>query len=96
MVKYNILKFKKSSRKNKKYDVYVYIDDKLKKISFGDNRMQQWKDQTPLKLYSHMDHNDPKRRKQYRARASKIKNKKGEYTFNKPEYANYWSYNYLW
>lgn len=62
----------KSSRKNKKY--MAIVDDK--KIHFGDNRFQQYKDRTPLKLYSHLDHNDKKRRMNYFKRHSGVSTKK--------------------
>ena len=84
--------FKKSTRKNKKY--MVNYGDKW--IHFGDKRYQHFMDSTPLKLYSHMDHNDYERRKNYRDRARGITNKYGELTYDNPNYANYWSYNYLW
>lgn len=47
------------------------ILDNGKSIHFGDNRYQQYKDSTQLKLYSHLDHNDTKRRKSYYARHGK-------------------------
>jgi hypothetical protein len=34
-------------------------------------RYQQYKDRTPLKLYSNLDHNDPKRRELYYKRHPK-------------------------
>lgn len=48
-----------------------------KKVSFGDKRYQHYKDQTPLKLYSHLDHLDPKRRASYRARHGASVDKNG-------------------
>ena len=65
-------------------------------IHFGDKRYQQYKDTTPLRIYSNLDHLDKKRRYRYRARASKIKNKQGEYTYKNPKYANYYAYKFLW
>ena len=41
-------------------------------------------------------HKDKERRDKYLARAKKIKNKKGELTYENPESANYWSVNLLW
>ena len=70
-----------SSRKHKKYAVLY----KGKIIHFGDKRYEDF-----------LDHNDPKRRDSYRKRASKIKNKKGELTFNDKFSPNYWSYHILW
>ena len=89
-------KFFKSNVKNKKYRVEFMYNGKLHKVNFGDKRYEQFKDSTPLKLYNHLDHNNKERRKNYRARASRIKNKKGELTYKNPLYPNYWSYKYLW
>ena len=41
-------------------------------------------------------HKDKERKDKYLARAKKIKNKKGELTYENPESANYWSVNLLW
>ena len=52
-----------STRKNKKYDVFKnnkYL------LSFGDSRYQQFYDK--LGHYSHLDHNDHKRRMAYYSR----------------------------
>ncbi len=87
------MKFIKSPVKYKKYRV---ISPRGKIIDFGDTRYQHYKDQTNLKLYSNLDHLDEKRRILYRGRACKIKNKNNQLTYNNPEYANYYSYNYLW
>ena len=76
----------KSQRKNKKFSVYVKgKDGKPKLIHFGDSRYEDF-----------TQHKDKKRRESYRKRASKIKNKKGEYTYKLKDTPNYWSYNYLW
>ena len=54
---------------NKKYKVEKWMGGKkVKTIQFGDNRYQQFKDKTPLKLYSSKDHGDTKRKKAYHAR----------------------------
>jgi hypothetical protein len=52
---------------NKKYKVIV----NGKVIQFGDKSHQQFRDSTPLKLYSHLDHNDMQRRKAFHARHKK-------------------------
>ena len=71
------MKFEKSKLKNKKYSV---ITPKGKKINFGDKRFQQFKDSTGLGLYSDLDHNDKKRKKNYCKRSGNIKDKKGDFT----------------
>jgi hypothetical protein len=87
------MNFIKSPVKNKKYRI---TSPKGKTIDFGDIRYEHYKDKTNLKLYSNLNHNDKHRRDLYRTRTSKIKNKQGQLTYNNPEYANYYSYNYLW
>jgi hypothetical protein len=74
--------FKKSKRKNKKYDVFKnnrYV------VSFGDNRYQQYKDK--IGIYKSLDHGDKKRRDNYYARHGK-ESRLGS--------AKYFSHKYLW
>ena len=78
--------FKKSTRKNKKYDVYRKSTKKYI-TSFGDPTYQQFQDKTPVKLYKHLDHNDPKRKKLYYARHGK------DAKFESPKY---FSHKFLW
>jgi hypothetical protein len=77
---------KVSTRKNKKYDVYKNGDYLL---SFGDKRYEQYKDSTPLKHYSHLDHNDKERRRLY-----KIRHKNDH--IDDPNYPGFWSDKFLW
>ena len=65
-------------------------------IHFGDKRYQQYKDQTPAKLYSHLDHNDNERRQRYLKRARGIKDKNGKITYQNKSSPNYYSVKYLW
>lgn len=74
-----------SNRKNKKYDVYK--NDKYV-LSFGDSNMQHYKDR--LGYYSYLDHNDKKRRVNFKNRFKKLI---AENDKNKP---TYWSTKYLW
>jgi hypothetical protein len=74
--------FKVSTRKNKKYD--VYIGDKYI-VSFGDKRYQQYYDK--LGHYSELNHMDDKRRLNYYKRFGKDV-KEGT--------AKYFSHKYLW
>lgn len=85
--------FSESDRKDKKYSV---LTPSGRKIYFGDPNSQQWKDSTGLGVYTHLNHNDPKRRRSYLARAGGIRNKAKELTKDNPEYANYYSIRYLW
>ena len=87
------MNFKKSTRDGKKYMV---VAPNGKTIHFGDIKMEQYRDTTPLKLYTYLNHNDEKRRKSYLARAKGIKNKKGELTWKNKNSANYYSIHFLW
>lgn len=74
--------FRKSTRKNKKYDVFKnnkYL------VSFGDNRYQQYFDK--IGSYSRLNHNDKKRRDNYYSRFGKNA---------KYETAKWFSHKYLW
>ena len=85
---YKLLGFEKGTG-NKKYN--ALLQDKktkqIKKISFGDIRYQQYKDNV-LGLYSHLDHNDIKRKNNYRTRHKH--DKLNEYS------AGHFSYYWLW
>ena len=75
-MKEKIIKFQKSPLRFKKYRATIKNKNGIKHIDFGDNRYQQYKDSTPLKLYRKLDHNDTKRRHNYFSRHSKIKYKR--------------------
>lgn len=85
-IKRGIYYFRKSTRKNKKYDVFKKVDGELKKItSFGSSIHQQFKDK--IGLYKHLDHGDKKRKDAYYSRHGKDA---------KFESAKYFSHKYLW
>lgn len=88
---YTLIGFEKSKEKNKKYSAIIEHKKTKKKVrlNFGQLPYQQYMDSTPLKLYSHLDHNDEKRRKNYQAR-HKVYLKDGYFS------PSYFSYNYLW
>ena len=71
-----------STRKNNKYMVTLKSG---KKVHFGST-----------KYADYLTHKDKERREKYLTRATKIKNKQGELTYNNPESANFWSVNLLW
>jgi len=85
MVERELYKPFKSSAKNKKYSVYVMKDGKRKLIHFGDSRYNQFRDK--LGHYSHLDHNDSKRKKAYYARHGQTSDITS---------AKYYSHRYLW
>ena len=47
-------------------------------------------------VYTHLNHNDEKRRASYLARAKGIKDKNGNLTWKNKSSANYFSIRYLW
>ena len=65
--------------------IYVVTLEDGKKIHFGS-----------VKYENYLIHGDEKRREKYLARAKKIKNKFGKFTFENPESANYWNVKLLW
>lgn len=75
----------KSSAKHKKYSVYVMKNGNKRLIHFGDNRYQHFKDK--IGSWSHLNHNDPERRKKYLARHGRTKDKNT---------ASYWATKVLW
>lgn len=77
-------------RKNKKYSVLKYNPETNEYeylLSFGQQNYAQYRDKTPLKLYSYLDHNDEKRRQNYYKRHG---------TTNNIESAKWWSHTFLW
>lgn len=76
---------KKSTRQYKKY-MAIFTSPK-RTVHFGDKRYQQYRDSTPLGLYSHLNHMDTTRRKRYYNRHGK----------NAELYSPKWfSHKYLW
>tara|TARA_R100001591_G_scaffold104293_1_gene111898 strand:- start:845 stop:1087 length:243 start_codon:yes stop_codon:yes gene_type:complete len=71
----------KSTRKNKKY--MILTDKGI--VHFGDKRYGQFKDK--IGLYSHLDSNDPARKKAYYDRHGKSAKK---------DTAKFFSHKYLW
>jgi len=70
-MKEKVLKFTRGPN-HKKYTAHVRHTktNKVRKIHFGDNRYQQYKDRTPNKLYAHKDHGTRKRMRNYFSRHS--------------------------
>ena len=75
---FRFIRFERSHLPNKKYN--AIIEDiktrRKQRVPFGSTLFQQYKDSTGLKLYSHLDHNDLKRRSNYLARHEKTRHKK--------------------
>lgn len=83
-----------SRKKNKKYDIYYNGHW----VSFGHKDYEHYKtsDRIPKELHIYDEHHDKERRKQYRARASKITDKYGNFTYKNKNSPNYWAYHLLW
>ena len=71
-----------SKRKNNKYVVKLPSG---KNLHFGSSQHPDF-----------LIQRDNERKEKYLSRAMKIKNKKGELTYENPESANFWSVNLLW
>lgn len=91
MKTHKLVKFQKSKTKGKKYDAIVENKKtgKQYRIPFGATGYEQFKDSTGLGLYSHKNHGDKERRRNYRAR-HKVFLRKGYFT------PAYFSWKYLW
>lgn len=76
----------------KKYKVLL-SNNKI--VQFGDQRYEHYKDRTPLKLYSYLDHRDKERRKKYIARHKKIM-RNGKPAYQQRFTPSWFSWNYLW
>jgi hypothetical protein len=83
--------------KNKKYSVYVVNPNTGRPniIHFGARAYQHYKDSTEEKKWSNLDHNDPERRRLYRARHRAIL-KDGKPAYLHHMRAEFWSWHYLW
>ena len=90
MVKIGSYNYEKSKRKNKK--LFTIVNGK--EVHFGDIRYQHFKDKTGI--HKNLDHNDPKRRKNYLTRSAGIKDKNGNLTKDNPKSPNYHSRRILW
>lgn len=65
---FKLLDINRPTKKDAKYSALVLIGDKVKLVNFGSRQYQHYKDRTPLKLWSHLDHNDKKRRLAFHTR----------------------------
>ena len=77
-MKEKIISFNEPTRKGKKYSVKIKNNKthKIHTINFGAIGYQQFKDRTPLKLYSNLNHDDKQRQKNYYRRFSGTTNRR--------------------
>lgn len=87
------IEFKISDRPDKKYKARR---NKGEWVHFGSRNHEHFRDSTPLKAFSHLDHNDPERRKQYIKRHGAIRSKDGRRAINIKFSPAWYSYKYLW
>lgn len=67
---YQFVKFRKSKTKGKKYDALL-MNKKTKRnktVPFGAKGYEHYEDSTGLGLYSHLDHKDKQRRRNFMKR----------------------------
>ena len=86
---YKLIKFVKSSKAGKKYDAILKNKktDGEKRVSFGDSKMEHYRDDTGVGAWSHKNHLDKKRRDAYHSRHG------ADYGFPS---ASFFAHNYLW
>lgn len=91
------IRFIKSPKKSKKYRAILPNGSK---VDFGSSSFQHFKDSVPKSqgggIWSHMDHNDKERRKNYRKRHSAIRLKDGSRAIDKIYSPAFFSYYLLW
>jgi len=93
-----IVKIEKSLAKGKKYVAFVSDGKTTRRVNVGALGYEQFKDSTKLKLYSKLDHNDPKRRENYFMRHSSVPTKQEALKKEKGAVitAKYLSHKFLW
>lgn len=87
---YRLDRFEKSKAKGKKYSA-ILINKRTgrqKTVNFGASSYEHYKDTTGKGLYTHLDHNDTKRRASFRARFKNMAKR-----IYSPAY---FAYKYLW
>ncbi len=79
---------------------YTAILKNGKRVNFGHRDYQHYKDSVPKNMgggrWSHKDHLDKDRRRNYRARHAGILTKSGKAAYKVPLSPSWFSYYYLW
>lgn len=89
----NVTKNKNLFPSSKKYKKYLTYHNN-KKVYFGDNRYEHYKDR--LGYFKDLNHNDNERRSNYRKRHRAITDKDNNKVYLKMTSPSYYSYKYLW
>ena len=86
---YKLHHFEKANAKGKKYSAILRNSQgREKRVNFGSLGHQHYKDSTGKGLYTHLNHLDPQRRKNFRNRFKNMAKRKNS--------AAYFAYHYLW
>jgi hypothetical protein len=88
--------FVKGTYPHKYTAIVQFKDGRTKRVSFGNQNYQQFRDSTPLQLYKNLNHFDVNRLKNYSARHSKVVDKDGKPAYKKKYSRAWFSYYYLW
>lgn len=79
---------------------YTAVMKDGRRVNFGSKAYEQYKDSVPQSmgggLWSHKDHGDPARRKNYQSRHGGVKTKSGKAAYTVQYSPSWFSYHYLW
>ena len=83
-----------------RYKYTAHLPNNRGKVHFGHKQYQHYRDAVPKrlggKIWSHKDHNDSRRRKNYRKRHSAILTKSGKPAYQVKYSPSWFSYHFLW
>jgi hypothetical protein len=84
----------------KKYQALIPVSGKIKRVSFGDRRYQQYKDTVPKSMgggkWTKKNHGDKDRRANYRSRHGGMRCKNGKVCIKVKNSPAWFSYHFLW
>lgn len=93
-------KFKRGSGRYKYTVVMPQSNGRTKTVHFGHRDYEHYKDSVPKSMgggiWSHKDHGNKERRKNYRSRHGGVLNKDGKPAYKKKFTPAWFSYHYLW
>lgn len=79
---------------------YTAILKNGQRVNFGHRDYEHYRDSVPKSLggkkWSHKDHGDIKRRKNYQLRHSKVRTASGKYAYQIKYSPSWFAYHYLW
>ena len=102
-MKETLVNFERSKITGKKYTAFIKnkTSKKIRKLHFGASDYEQYKDRTPLKLFSYKNHNNRRRMQNYFNRHSGTKKRSKAIALEKRKSKGYYnakilSHTYLW